>query len=111
MWTPETVGVKQPILSDKGSGRACAVRFWGQVVRITFGEPNVVVTYASVVSVPPTGNLIVLCLRFNLSVLSRKLGQPWLRLFARISIAFMCVVVHVTQEGYPIWYYGDTYVV
>ena len=33
MWAPEVAGVKQPPVSDKGSGSTYAVRFWGQVLR------------------------------------------------------------------------------
>ena len=43
-WAPETAGVKQPILSDKGSRRTYAERFWGQVLSKyllgTQGRPN-----------------------------------------------------------------------
>ena len=28
---------------------------------------------------------------------------------ALISSLFVCVVVHVTQKGYPFWCYGDTF--
>ena len=28
---------------------------------------------------------------------------------ALISSAFVCVVVHVTQKGYPFWCYGDAF--
>ena len=73
-------GVKQPLLSDKGSRSTYAVHFQGQVFR-KFGDPKAVLTNTLVVSAP-TGNLTILCLRFNLLVLLRKPGQSSLRLLA-----------------------------